>query len=104
MESGTVDAIELVVALAVKIPMGLWLIRWDERRLARRAPERLERAWPASTRLSAMVVFQELGIPIHFWRTRRGPLGWLLGLFWAAVYLVATSVVLTAIDLLLRDE
>ena len=104
MEDGTVDALELVVAMAVKIPAGLALIGWDERRLARKAPELRERAWPASTRLSAMVVFQEIGVWIHFWRTRRWSAeGSDLGLAWAIAYLFATSLPLVAIDVLLRD-
>jgi hypothetical protein len=104
MEDGTVDALELVVAMAVKIPAGLALLGWDERRLARKAPELLERAWPPSTRLSAMVVFQEIGILVHFWRTRRwSPAGLSLGIGWAIVYLFATSLPLVAIDALLRD-
>ena len=104
MEDGTVDALELVVAMAVKIPAGLALLGWDERRLARKAPEKLTRAWPASTKLSAMVVFQELGIWVHFWRTRKwSAKGSDLGLAWALAYLFATSLPLVAIDAVLRD-
>ena len=79
MDPGTVDVVEFVVALGVKIPLGLAIVGWDERRLASRHPDWLARAWPPASRLSALVVFQEIAIPIHFWRTRRSALGLLLG-------------------------
>jgi hypothetical protein len=106
IEPGTIDVIEIVVALAVKIPLGLFILRWDEKRLAKREPERLERAWPPATRLSSIVVFQELGVWIHFWKTRGwlSPRGFFLGLCVAAAYVTAASVVLEGVDMLLRPE
>jgi hypothetical protein len=104
MEDGTLDALEILLSMAIKIPAGSWLLRWDERRLARSRPDLYERTWPASTRLCAVVVFQEIGIWIYFWRTRRwGAGGFGLGIIWAVAYLIATSIPLVAIDALLRD-
>ncbi len=104
MENGTLDALELVLAMAIKIPAALMLLSWDERRLFARAPEQLDRAWPSSTKLSAMVLFPEIGIVLHFWRTRRSFAGVGLGLLWSVAFVVATSAPLVAIDALLRDE
>ncbi len=53
------------------------ILRIDERRSTR---IQRERAWPDSTRLSAVVVFGALALPVHFGRTRRTFLGVLLGL------------------------
>ncbi len=104
MQDGTLDALELVVAMAIKIPAGLMLLTWDENRLAARAPEKLARAWPPATRLSAMVLFPEIALVLHFWRTRRSAVGVLLGLLWSVGYVVGTSLPLAAIDAILRDE
>ena len=103
MDEGTLEALELVLAMAVKIPAGLMLLSWDERRLARSAPDQLARAWPPATRLSAMVLFPEIALVLHFWRTRRSVAGTLLGLVWSVGFVVGTSLPLVAIDALLRD-
>jgi hypothetical protein len=101
IEPGTLEVIELVVALVVKIALGLYILRWDERRLARTSPELLERAWPPATRLSAIVVFQEIGLFFHFVRTRGSAKGVLLGLAVTTAYVLAASVVLEGVDLVL---
>jgi hypothetical protein len=103
-EPGTVDVIEFVVALVVKIALGLFILRWDEKRLARTKPEWLERAWPPASRLSAIVVFQEIGVFWHFVRTRWSARGVLVGLAVTAAYLTAATVVLEGVDMLLRPE
>jgi hypothetical protein len=104
LDPGTVDVIELVVALVVKIALGLRIVGWDEKRLARTKPEWLERAWPPASRLSAIVVFQEIGVFWHFVRTRWSAKGLALGLAIATAYVVLASVVLEGVDLLLRPE
>ncbi len=104
MQGGTLDALEILVAMAIKIPACSWLIRQDERRLARTHPELFERTWPPATRLVGVVVAQEIGVWLYFWKTRRWSAeGSDLGIAWALVYLVATSLPLVAIDALLRD-
>jgi hypothetical protein len=101
IDPGTVDVIELVVALVVKIALGLFVLGWDEKRLARKHPAWLERAWPPATRLSAIVVFQEIGLVVHYARTRPG-LWRLTGLFVAFVYLAVTDGILELVDAFLR--
>jgi hypothetical protein len=105
IEPGTLDVVELVVALVVKISFGLVLLAWDEKRLAERHPDWLERAFPPATRLSAIVVFQEIGVYQHFRRTREGVIvRRLVALFYTALYIFATSLVLEGVDVLLRPE
>jgi hypothetical protein len=102
LEPGTMDVIELALALIVKIALGLAIVRWDERRLARKWPDLDARAWPPASRLSAVVVFQELGLVVHFWRTRRwGAGGLALGLVAGAALVLLTGVVLEVADALL---
>lgn len=97
------DALEILdVALQMLTgALGTWLVvRWDESRLD---PERLERAWPASTRLAAAVAFGPLAVPVHFWRTRRSVLGTLLGFAWTAA-LMTLSVIISLLLELLRGS
>jgi len=101
IDPGTVDVVELLVALVLKVALGFVLVGWDERRLARRSPERLERAWPPASKMSAIVVFQEIGIVMHFVRTRGGVLGLVLGLAWAFAYVFAVGLVLSGLELAL---
>jgi hypothetical protein len=104
VEDGTLDALEILVAMAIKIPTGLMLLTWDEKRLARRAPDQLARAWPPATRLSAMVLFPEIALILHFWRTRRSAVGVLVGVLWSVGFVLGTGLPVAAIDALLRPE
>ena len=61
-----------------------YVIWRDERRLP---PAQAVFAWPAASRLSAVVAFSPFCLPIHFWRTRRSFFGVLVGLFYVAVVL-----------------
>lgn len=71
-----VDVLDVVIAMLVG-SAGTWLVvTWDERRLS---ADRLDRAWPTSTKLAAALGFGPLALPVHFWRTRRTVLGTLLG-------------------------
>ena len=104
IDPGTVDVIELIVALVLKITLGLLIVGLDERRLAKKKPEWLERAWPPASRLSAIVVFQEIGVLLHFWRTRGSLRGLALGLAVAFVYVYAAGLTIDGLDALLRTS
>lgn len=79
-------------------------VRLDERRLS---AERLERAWPPSSRDAAVLGFGPLALPFHFARTRghfrslRGvagiPLGFLLGVVVTAGVLLVSGLVLDGV-------
>jgi hypothetical protein len=102
VESGTVEVIELLVAMVVKLVLGFAVVGWDERRLAKRRPDLYELAWPAASRMSAIVVFQEIGVVVHFLRTRRwGARGALLGIVAGFFVVLVTGLVLEGVDLAL---
>lgn len=71
-----------------------YVVGRDERRLP---PSMLARAWPAVSKVSALVGFGLFAVPVHFWRTRRGWLGIVVGLLWGsglvAVNLLSESLV-----------
>jgi len=67
-----------------------WLI--VRRDLRRMKPEYRCRAWPDTTLIASVVAFGPLCLPVHFVRTRRGPLGLVVGLVW-----MGTSVLVSAL-------
>jgi hypothetical protein len=77
-----VFSVALQIALGIALPV--WVIRRDLRRLP---AERRSRAWLDSTVWSAVVAFGPLALIVHFTRTRRSLLGFVLGLAWAAAAL-----------------
>ena len=64
---------ELVVSWLVTTALTFAIIIFDERRMS---PERLERAWPPSSRDAAIIAFGPLALLIHFLRTRGGFRTW----------------------------
>ena len=90
------ELVTFVLSLVVTTAL-VFLIVWrDERRLD---PERLDRAWPATTRIAAVVAFGPLCLPVHFWRTRRSLVGVVLGFGWAIAVVVANVLVAEVVDL-----
>jgi hypothetical protein len=88
-----------VVAFVFQLVMGVVLtakvVHWDMRRLG---PERLARAWNIASFWSAVVAFGPLCVPVHFVRTRRSVLGFLVGVAWATGLLVALGLASDALD------
>lgn len=84
------EVLEILVAWAVTIAGIAVLVRLDERHLDR---ERLARAWPPSTFMSALgfvvlggvLIGAVLALVAHFGRTRRSVWGVVLGLLAAAL-------------------
>lgn len=88
---------ELIASWVVTTVLTFAVIMLDERWMK---PERLERAWPPSSRDAAIVAFGPLAILVHFLRTRGGFrsarmafLGIPLGLGMGVVALFAVSIV-----------
>jgi hypothetical protein len=74
-----VNVLDLVLDLVLGVLLTAWVIRRDMRRLP---PERYARSWNFSSFWSAVVAFGPLSIAVHFARTRRSVLGFLLGCAW----------------------
>ena len=100
LDPGTLEMIEFSAAFFLNSSLTFAVVFTDERWLAHSHPELLDRAWPASTRLSAAIAFGPLCLPIHFWRTRTSVLRRLLGLAAAAGVILVVQAIVVAIDLL----
>ena len=98
VDPGTLDVIDFTLALVFKITLGLLLVGFDERRIARKHPDWFLRAWPPASKLSAVVLFQEIAIVIHFARTRGWRRGVPLGLLWAVAYVATVTFILMGIE------
>ncbi len=83
------------IQLALSIAVPWWIVSFDLRRLS---GERLDRAWPRSSFLMAVVVFGPLCIPFHFIKTRRSLWGLLLGVLCMVLALTVIGVVGTVLE------
>lgn len=92
-----VAVVQVTVQILLGIVLSAWVVRRDERRLS--APARA-RAWNDASFWSAIVAFGPLALPVHYARTRRSVVGFLLGLLVMMGVLVTISVVTTSIELL----
>ncbi len=79
----------LSIALSIVLPHAI--VRWDSRRLPPRAAERV---WNTASHWSAIVAFNWIAVAVHFWRTRRGVWGFILGVLVAGVGLGVQSALL----------
>ena len=77
-----------------------FIVLRDERALP---PERLERAWPPTTRNLALVVLGVFALPFHYVRTRRSVLGFLVGLGLAVAVTAVNAILLGALDFFFGD-
>lgn len=91
MTDGNLELAELLAAWVATAPTVVAILVLDERRLR---PDQLGRAWPPASRDAALLTAWLLGFsPLictvlfmtHFVRTRRWPLGVVLGLAWSVV-------------------
>ena len=73
------EVARLVVSWVVTTTAIFVIVLRDERHLK---PALLDRAWPPPSRVSAIVAFGVLCLPVHFGRTRRSVLGVLYGFVW----------------------
>ena len=94
------DVIEVVVQMVLNIALPAWLVHWDEKRLSKLE---LSRAWPQASFWIAVVAFGPLSLPVHFLRTRRSLLGFLLGVL-GLVAVVAAQVLASALLGSLKPE
>lgn len=73
------EVMVLLVGMFASIGVTAWILYFDIRRLP---PREQARAWPVASLWAAVVLFSPLCLLIHFVRTRRTPLGFLLGVAW----------------------
>jgi hypothetical protein len=71
------EVLLLALSFVLNNVLPYFIVRYDLKRLSE---ERLARAWPDVTVLSAAYYFGPLCLPVHFARTRRSWLGFGLGL------------------------
>jgi hypothetical protein len=101
------EVLGFIVPLLVRLAFSFAVVMLDERRLTE---AQLERAWPPTSRASALVNFDVIALVLHFVRTRYvGPTllarlrGAAIGLLWAAgalvVVLGATYAAMAAVAL-----
>ena len=94
--SGTaVGVVDLVLQIALGVALTAWVVSRDMRRLP---AQRFARSWNEASFWSAVVAFGPLCIPVHFLRTRRTVLGFVLGLAWMAAVLAAISLAGTVVE------
>jgi hypothetical protein len=86
----------LVFSWLLTTALAFVVILLDERRMSE---DKLERAWPPSSRDAALVAFGILALPIHFIKTRghlrsvRGVLGYPLGFAMGVIALLIVAFV-----------
>jgi len=98
------DVLSLVIPWAASIALLFLIVVRDERRMP---SDMLARAWPSSTRASAIVCFGLLALPVHFGRTRRSLKGVALGVAWAIAVALVEEGLAEGLDVLyqrLRPE
>jgi hypothetical protein len=83
------SVLAVVLDLILGVVLTAWVVRFDMRRLP---PERFARCWNDASFWSAIVAFGPLSIPVHFVRTRRSVVGFIIGILWAAGVLVVLEV------------
>lgn len=92
------DALIVVVSLVLNALVPYLIVRHD---LARLSEERLSRAWTQASFLSAVYAFGPLSLPVHFTKTRRSLVGFLLGVAWLGLAVALEAAVTGALGLLL---
>ncbi|MBN1607760.1 MAG: hypothetical protein JW940_14075 [Polyangiaceae bacterium] len=88
------DSARTLLALCLQIATNMfvpWLV--VHRDVARIRADWRARCWPETTLLASVVAFGPLCLPVHFVRTRRRPLGLVLGLVWMLAAFVLSALV-----------
>jgi hypothetical protein len=94
------EILAIFVPWVVSLVLMFGLLRWDESRLT--LVEKA-RAWPAASRLVAVVYFGVVCLPVHFGRTRRSLVGVLQGFAWAALVAAIDEGVGAGVELIARQ-
>lgn len=92
------DALLVALSLVLNSLVPYLIVKRD---LARLSEERLVRAWPEASFLSAVLAFGPLSLPVHFTKTRRSWLGFGLGVLALVLAVAAQGLVLAGLGALL---
>jgi len=95
------DVLVVALSLVLNALLPYWIVRFDLRRLS---PERLARAWTDASFLSAVVAFGPFSLLVHFTKTRRSLLGFILGFVAAALTIAAQAMVMALLSAALGLE
>jgi protein-S-isoprenylcysteine O-methyltransferase Ste14 len=95
------EVLLLALSFVLNITLPYLVVRYDLKRLS---AQRLARAWPDASVLSAVYAFGPLCLPVHFARTRRTWLGFGLGLAACAVTLLAQALIVEGLSRLMGVE
>ena len=95
------EALILALSFVLNTALPYALVRHDLRRLT---PERLARAWPDASFLSAVFAFGPLSVPVHFAKTRRSWAGFALGLACGALTLLVQAVIVAGLSAILGAD
>jgi hypothetical protein len=95
------EVLLLALSFVLNAALPYLIVRYDLKRLS---PERLARAWPDASVLSAIYAFGPLCLPVHFTRTRRSWLGFGLGLGVCALTVLGQALIVEAVSRLVGVE
>ncbi|HEX3851374.1 MAG TPA: hypothetical protein VHW01_10440 [Polyangiaceae bacterium] len=95
------EVLLLALSFVLNITLPYFIVRYDLKRLSE---ERLARAWPDASVLSAIYAFGPLCLPVHFARTRRSWLGFGLGLGVCALTVLAQALIVEGLGRILRVD
>ena len=92
------EVLLLALSFVLNAALPYLIVRYDLKRLS---PERLARAWPDASVLSAVYAFGPLCLPVHFTKTRRSWLGFGLGLGVCALTVSAQALIVAGLSRIL---
>jgi hypothetical protein len=95
------EALILALSFVLNAALPYLIVKRDLKRLS---AERLARAWPDASLLSAVFAFGPFSLPVHFAKTRRSWLGFGLGLGFCTAVLLAQALLAAGLSWLLGQD
>jgi hypothetical protein len=95
------EALILALSFVLNAALPYLIVKRDLKRLS---AERLARAWPDASLLSAVFAFGPFSLPVHFAKTRRSWLGLGLGLAACAAVLLAQALLAAGLSWVLGQD
>jgi hypothetical protein len=89
------EVLLLALSFVLNAALPYLIVRYDLKRLS---ADRLARAWPDASVLSAVYAFGPLCLPVHFTKTRRSWLGFGLGLGVCALTILGQALIIEGLS------